>query len=118
MQLINCERLTATDKLPSDFYRLFGLLRDWCNQHGILLQFILTGKPNQNAYTERFNRSYREVILDAWVFVSLAEVCELSEAWRIMYNTERPHQSLGDAPPATFLPRITHPVVSNFKLCA
>lgn len=93
-------------------------LREWCDQHGILLQFIQPGKPNQNAYIERFNRSFREEILDAWVFVSLAEVRELSEAWRVMYNTERPHQSLGDAPPATYLPRITNPSLSSFKLCA
>lgn len=93
-------------------------LGEWCHQRGIVLQFIQPGQPNQNAYIERFNRSFRTEVLDAWVFASLDEVRELSEAWRVMYNTERPHQSLGDAPPATYLPRITKPVVSNFKLCA
>lgn len=93
-------------------------LRDWCERRGITLQFIQPGKPNQNAYIERFNRSYREEILNAWVFTSLAEVRALSEDWRVMYNTERPHQSLGDAPPSTFLPRTTTPEVSNYELCA
>ena len=72
-----------------------GTLRDWCDTHGVLLPFIQPGKPNQNAYIERFNRSYREEILNAWIFTSLAEVRALSDEWRVMYNTERPHQSLG-----------------------
>lgn len=93
-------------------------LRSWCDHHGILLQFIQPGNPNQNAYIERFNRTYRAEILDAWVFTSLAEVRALSEDWRQMYNTERPHQSLGDAPPSLFLPRNTTPDLSNIKLCA
>lgn len=97
---------------------LANALRDWCDAHGILLQFIQPGKPNQNAYIERFNRSYREEILNAWIFTSLAEVRALSEDWRVMYNTERPHQSLGDAPPSLFLPRNHTPDLSNIKLCA
>ena len=76
--------------------------RDWCDEHAILYQLIQPGKPNQSAYIKRFNRSFREEIFNAWVFVSLNEVCELSEAWRVMYNTERQHRSLGDAPPYTF----------------
>ncbi len=93
-------------------------LREWCEAHGILLQFIQPGKPNQNAYIERFNRSFRAEVLNAWVFRSLAEVRALSEEWRVMYNTERPHQSLGDAPPSIFLPRITNPDLSHYELCA
>ena len=93
-------------------------LRDWCDAHGIPLQFMQPGKPNQNACIERSNRSYREEILNAWVFASLTEVRTSSEAWRVTYNTKRPHQRLGDAPPSTFLPRIIKPVVSNCELCA
>lgn len=94
------------------------VLRAWCERHGIQLLFIQPGKPNQNAYIERFNRSYRHEILNAWVFMTLDEVRELSEAWRLRYNTERSHDSLGDVPPLTFLPRSTTPDVSHFKLCA
>ena len=94
------------------------VLREWCEAYGIILQFIQPGKPNQNAYIERFNRSFREEILNAWVCTSLDEVRALSEEWRVMYNTERPHQSLGDAPPSIFLPRITNPEMSHYELCA
>lgn len=94
------------------------VVRVWCEQHGIRLVFIQPGKPNQNAYIERFNRSYRNEILNAWVFTTLHEVRELSEAWRVRYNTERSHDSLGDVPPLTFLPRATSPDQSYFQLCA
>ncbi|MCC6246057.1 MAG: transposase [Gemmatimonadaceae bacterium] len=77
------------------------------------------GKPNQNAYIERFNKSFRTEDLDAWVFASLEEVCDVSEQWRHAYNSERSHESLGRVPPLTFLPRPTPtPDLSNFKLCA
>jgi putative transposase len=36
----------------------------WCEAHGILIDYIEPGKPNQNAYIERFNRSYRDEVLD------------------------------------------------------
>ncbi len=93
-------------------------LRAWCEQHGIEQRFIQPGKPNQNAYIERFNRSYRNEILNAWIFTSLDEVRELSEAWRVRYNTEWSHDSLGDVPPLSFLPRATNSDLSYFPLCA
>jgi len=94
------------------------IVRVWCERHGITLVFIQPGKPNQNAYIERFNRTYRTEILNAWVFTTLDEVRELSEDWRQRYNTERTHDSLGDVPPLTFLPRATSPDLSHFRLCA
>lgn len=93
-------------------------MRTWCDAHGITLAYIEPGKPNQNAYIERFNRSFREEVLDAWVFTTLAEVRAVSDEWRHGYNTERSHESLGNVPPLTFLPRPTNDTPSNFKLCA
>jgi putative transposase len=93
-------------------------VHDWCAARGIALLFIQPGKPNQNAYIERFNRTYRTEILNAWVFTTLDEVRELSEAWRQRYNTERTHDALGCVPPLTFLPRATSTDLSHFALCA
>mgnify|MGYP002777148869 FL=1 len=93
-------------------------LRVWAEQHGITLAFIEAGKPNQNAYIERFNRTFRHEVLDAWVFTSLAEVRAVSEEWRHRYNTERAHDSLGSVPPLTFLPRPTSGPESDLRLCA
>ena len=91
-------------------------LREWCTPRGIALIFIQPGKPNQNAYIERFNRTYRTEILNAWVFTTLDEVRDLSEAWRRRYNTERTHDSLGNVPPLTYLPRATSTDLSTFEL--
>ncbi len=80
-------------------------LAAWCAQRGITLQHIQPGKPNQNAFIERFNKTYRTEVLDAWVFTSLAEVRQVTDDWLERYNSERPHRSLGRVPPRTYLPR-------------
>lgn len=78
------------------------LLQQWCEDNGITLQYIQPGKPTQNAYIERKNGSIRRELLNAYLFNSLAEVRCLSEEWRIDYNTERPHKSLGYLSPLTY----------------
>lgn len=82
-------------------------LTAWCEARGIQLHYIQPGKPSQNAFIERFNRTYRTEILDAYVFGSLSEVRELTTDWLYRYNTKRPHDSLGRVPPLTFRPRPT-----------
>jgi putative transposase len=93
-------------------------MRTWCDARRITLADIEPGKPDQNAYLERFNRSFREEVLDAWVFTTVADVRAISEEWRHGYNTERSHESLGNVPPLTFLPRSTNATSSDFKRCA
>lgn len=79
-------------------------LEEWCNDKSrkITLQFIQPGRPMQNAYIERKNGSMRRELLNAYLFYSLAEVRVLSEEWRVDYNTERPHKSLGYLSPARY----------------
>ena len=89
----------------------------WCAQHDISICYIEPGKPNQNAYIERFNRSYRAEVLDPHLFSSLSQVRELSWAWMLSYNEERPHESLGNLPPSEFKRQLTTKV-SSFELCA
>lgn len=71
----------------------------WCEANGVLIDYIEPGKPNQNAYIERFNRSYREEVLDTWLFRHLDEVREISWAWMLEYNEERDHDGLGGLTP-------------------
>ncbi len=89
---------------------------DWAEQHGVQLLFIQPGKPNQNAFIERFNKSFRVEVLDANLFNSISEVQAAADDWLIDYNKYRPHESLGDVPPAAFLPRVFNPDVSSFNL--
>jgi putative transposase len=85
-------------------------LGDWCYERNIKLHFIQPGKPNQNGYVERFNRTYRREILDSYLFDSLDQVRILTEEWINEYNNERPHESLGGLPPAVYRQKN-----SNFK---
>jgi putative transposase len=78
---------------------------DWCAEHHAAIHYIQPGKPDQNAYIERFNRSYRTEVLNAHLFESIAELRALTDTWLRIYNGERPHDSLGRVPPLTFLPR-------------
>jgi putative transposase len=90
---------------------------EWCEQRRIELYFIEPGKPDQNAYIERFNRTYREEVLNAHLFESINQVREITESWIPGYNEERPHDSLGRVPPLTFMPRQTTRE-STLDLCA
>ena len=78
-------------------------LVDYCNSNNILIKYIQPGKPTQNAYIERFNRSYREDVLDAYLFESLYQLMEISTFWMNEYNNLHPHQSLNNLSPIRFL---------------
>lgn len=67
-------------------------------------------------YTQRFNRTYRHEVLDAYVFESLEQVRELSAQGMREYNEERPHDTLAGVPPATFRARVTTAGTSPLKL--
>jgi len=88
-------------------------LAGWAEQHHVQLEFIQPGKPTQNSYIERFNRTYREEILDFYIFRTLNEVREVTDRWLTEYNEERPHESLGDLTPVAYRQR-KEPGASNF----
>jgi putative transposase len=77
-------------------------LDQWAFSNGVRLHFIEPGKPVQNAFIESFNGKFRDECLNQNWFVSLAEARALIEAWRVDYNTARPHSSLGYRTPAEF----------------
>jgi len=74
----------------------------WACERGIVINHIQPGKPAQNAYIERFNRTYREDILDLYMFDSVAEVQNITDKWLIKYNNDRPHESLNNLTPIEF----------------
>jgi putative transposase len=78
---------------------------DWCRARQIAVPHIQQGKPTQNAFIERFNRTYREEVLDAYLFESLDKVQRLTDNWLTRCNTVRPHDALRRVRPLTYLPR-------------
>jgi putative transposase len=95
-------RVAASDPARQRAEFIAGELALWCEENLVDLWFIEPGKPDQNAFIERFNRSYREEVLDAYLFEDLDQVREISHEWLISYNEERPHDALGSLPPALF----------------
>jgi len=88
----------------------------WARDHEIQIQFIQPGRPMQNGYIERFNRIYRESILDAYLFFELDQVRTLTEEWMDEYNLRRPHESLGNLTPNEWKMKQLKPELSTFKL--
>lgn len=74
----------------------------WQNERGIEWRYIAPGKPKQNSFVESFNGRLRDECLNEHLFSSLSEARSLIEAWRIDYNTFRPHTSLGGLAPAIY----------------
>jgi putative transposase len=79
------------------------ILSDWADRNGVAINHIMPGKPAQNGYIERFNRTYREDILDQYLFRNLDEVRDVTSEWRQMYNGQRPHSSLKGQTPWEFI---------------
>jgi len=77
-------------------------LASWARERHIELAHIQPGKPAQNAYIERFNRTFREDVLDAYLFDDLQEVREITQQWLEAYNTIRPHEALQGLPPRQY----------------
>ena len=89
-------------------------LADWAEEHAIDLEFIQPGKPMQNSYVERFNRTYRDEILYSYVFKTLSEVRAITEEWMDQYNEERPHDVLDDF--TSFEYRMAHQLLGSSNL--
>jgi len=105
------ERLAETRGLPAAIVVDNGpeliskALDEWAYRNGVRLHFIEPGKPIQNAFVESFNGRFRDECLNEHWFTSLADARKTIEAWRIDYNTQRPHSSLGYATPEEFASR-------------
>ena len=74
-------------------------LIDWARKQQIRLQYIQPGKPQQNAYVERFNRTVRHEWLDQHLFESIAHAQDMATQWLWRYNNERPNMALGGITP-------------------
>src|ERR1700693_3619829 len=102
------QRLSDTPGLPQSITVDHGpefegqVLDAWAYSTNVQLSFIRPGKPNENAYIESFNGKFRDECLNEHWLITLAHARSVIEAWRIEYNTERPHSSLGNLTPEEF----------------
>ena len=92
-----------TDNGSEFFEHVF---KKWCDDKDIEIKYIQPGKPMQNAYIERFNRHYREDILDVYIFENIQDVRNISENWKDDYNHYHPHKSLMGMSPIQFKKKI------------
>lgn len=74
----------------------------WACNKGVNLHYIGPGKPIQNAFVESFNGRFRDECLNQYWFTSLADANEIIAAWKVDYNENRPHSSLGNLTPEQF----------------
>ena len=89
-------------------------LADWAEEHAIDLEFSQPGRPMQNSYVERSNRTYRHEILNKYLFKTLSEVRAITEEWMDQYNEGRPHDALDDLTPFEY--RVAHQPLENSNL--
>lgn len=80
-------------------------LRKWLQEKGVEVLYIEPGSPWENGYTESFNGTLRNELVDREVFANLIEAKLLAVEYRDTYNHERPHSALGDLTPAEFMGR-------------
>ena len=93
-----------------DDYRAYlGLLREWSEKEGLAIwakrkgicpRYIQPGKPQQNGYVERYNRTVRYDWLNQYLFESLEEIQDFATSWLWSYNNERPNMGIGGITPA------------------
>jgi putative transposase len=78
------------------------VFQEWCKGNDINVIYIQPGHPTHNSIIERFNGSYRRAVLDAYIFRTLQEVRDLTDAWMTDYNECRPHESLDNMTPMEY----------------
>jgi len=102
------DRLKATVGLPKRLAVDNGpeciskALDAWAYQNGVTLECSRPGKPTDNAFVESGSGHFRAECLDQHWFAELSEARPIIKAWRIEYNTERPHQALKYGTPTEF----------------
>jgi transposase InsO family protein len=73
----------------------------WLMRLGIAVSHGRPYHPQTQGKDERFHRTLKAEVLQGRSFRDLPHCQRAFEAWRLVYNLERPHQALGYATPAS-----------------
>ncbi|MEM9547574.1 MAG: IS3 family transposase [Bacteroidota bacterium] len=95
-------RFIRTDNGPEFVSKEY---KEWCSEKGITPIYAEPGKPMQNGYIERHNRTFREDVLDAYLFHSIEQVNIITEKWMEDFNRYHPHSALNKKSPIEFADR-------------
>lgn len=99
-QIIEWRGSPKTIRVDNGPEYISGTLMEWAEHKGIALAHIQPGKPQQNAYVERYNRTVRREWLDLHIFKTIDEVQQIATEWLWSYNNERPNMGNGGMTPA------------------
>lgn len=77
-------------------------VKEWLRASGVKTLYIEPGSPWENAYSETFNSRFEDELLNRELFSNLIEAKVLVEEYRLSYNNDRPHSSLGYRTPTEF----------------
>ncbi len=99
-QIIEWRGKPSTIRVDNGPEYVSGKLMAWAEKQGVLLQYIQPGKPQQNAYIERYNRTVRGEWLGQFIFETIEEAQEQATEWLWTYNNERPNMGIGGVTPA------------------
>jgi transposase InsO family protein len=82
-------------------------VQDWLTEKKVGPAFIPPGQPWKNGFIESFHDKFRDECLQREWFSSLLDAQVVIADWRLHYNTQRPHSSLGYKTPADFTTQYT-----------
>jgi putative transposase len=105
LRYLRAAQVVITSK-PASFRRCYGpeyvsgKLIEWAEKRGITITYIQPGKPQQNAYIERYNRTVRHEWLDQNIFETIEEAQDQATEWLWTYNNDRPNIAIGGITPA------------------
>ena len=102
-QIIKWRGKPQTIRVDNGSEYISGTSMAWAEKHGVRLEHIQPGKPQQNAYIERYNRTVRGEWLSQYIFETIEEAQDQATEWLWTYNNERPNMGIGGITPAVKL---------------
>ena len=98
-QIIEWRGKPQTIRVDNGPEYISGTLMEWAEKQGVRLEHIQPGKPQQNAYIERYNRTVRGEWLGQYIFETIEEAQDQATEWLWTYNNERPNMGIGGMTP-------------------